>query len=206
MKVAICVPVYSDPKAEFLASLANMVAAEAGTMAIKTFVVRGLLPMNRNLLAKKALDWRADHVLWADADMSFPPDALSRLMAHNVEIVGVNYPRRDNGQPTTVCGAKGGLEAVENMGLGLCLVNAQTLQKLQERASSQRLPLFHFELQADGAYLGEDHFFFRRARELQIPVHLDHDLSKSIAHVAERLLTNGECNNVDLVRAPSGFG
>jgi len=201
MKVAICTPVYADVKAEFLVSLVNMVAASGNIVVngarleIRTFVSRGLLPMTRNIAAKEALDWEADFVLWADSDMVFTSDALARLLRHDVEIVGVNYPRRDSGLPsasvtTTKENAEAGtVEPVESLGLGLVLMRAATLRRLRDEARKERLPLFHFELR-DNGYLGEDLFFFARCRRLGIPIHLDHALSWDVAHVADRLLTN----------------
>lgn len=176
----------------------------------RTFVSRGLLPMSRNIAAKEALDWPADLVLWADADMAFPRDALIRLLRHDVEIVGVNYPRRDSGLPsasveTTEAAAKAGeLEQVESLGLGLCLIRGSTLRRLRDEARKEGLPLFHFELKESG-YRGEDLFFFDRCRRIGIPIHLDHALSWDVAHAADRLLTfKGSGDGADFVRSPAG--
>ena len=50
----------------------------------------------RNVGAQTALsDPDVTHILWVDSDMTFPPDALSRLLAHDEDIVGVAYPKRD---------------------------------------------------------------------------------------------------------------
>lgn len=48
----------------------------------------------RNLLTRKALDSPATHLLWIDADMSFPRDALLRLLAHRLPLVGGLYFNR----------------------------------------------------------------------------------------------------------------
>ena len=49
----------------------------------------------RNLLTQAALKTPATHLLWIDADMSFPRDALLRLLGHRVPIVaGLYFNRR----------------------------------------------------------------------------------------------------------------
>ena len=48
----------------------------------------------RNSMTKTALDNGADYLLWVDADMIFPPDALVRLLNRNVDIAGTEYRRR----------------------------------------------------------------------------------------------------------------
>lgn len=221
MKIAVCIPVYADPKAHLLQSLANLIARTAATEinyngtllrpTLRTFVVRGLLPINRNMLAVKALDWGADYLLWADADMAFPEDALLRLLARNVAIVGVNYPRRGGGGfsasvATTEADARADrIEEVEQLGLGLCLIVASVVKRLVQQAKKDGLPLFHFELLADGSYLGEDNFFFGRVRRLGIPVHLDHAVSWGVSHVEDRLLTN-DMGRKDADSVPSRSG
>ena len=49
---------------------------------------------NREELAEKALKGDYTHLWFVDTDVTFPPDTLDRLLAHNVEIVGGYYPGR----------------------------------------------------------------------------------------------------------------
>lgn len=50
----------------------------------------------RNVGAEVALDDKeVTHILWIDSDMTFPSDALNRLLAHDKYIVGCAYPKRD---------------------------------------------------------------------------------------------------------------
>jgi hypothetical protein len=41
-----------------------------------------------------------DWLLWLDADMDFPADALIRLLRHNVDIVGGDYRLRRRASPS----------------------------------------------------------------------------------------------------------
>jgi hypothetical protein len=98
--------------------------------------------VGRIKLAELALDWGADYILWADSDHRFPRKALLRLMAHNLDVVGVNYPRVSPPHEFTAAGLDGthlqpgsGLESVMSMGLGLCLVKAAVFQNLPAHGS-----------------------------------------------------------------------
>jgi hypothetical protein len=214
VKIFVAVPHYGDVKAKFAECLGNLIAATP-EHEIRVVFEEGLLPINRNILAVKALAWGAEAVLWADADMTFRPDALARLLKRNVAIVGVNGPRRDTGESTagnfngseraTLIAPKAeGLEQVEQMGLGLVLIEASALKELQDEAVREGMPLFHFELQPSGSYLGEDNFFFARARRRGFKVYVDHAVSSGVGHIGEHISTHAGRADADTVVAPAG--
>jgi len=49
---------------------------------------------NREEIVEKALSRDYSHLWFVDTDVTFPPDTLDRLLAHNVDIVGGYYPGR----------------------------------------------------------------------------------------------------------------
>lgn len=50
---------------------------------------------NQNCLADKAEELGADYLLLMETDMAVPPNALNRLVAHGVDIVGACYAFKD---------------------------------------------------------------------------------------------------------------
>lgn len=106
LKVAVCIPCYSDPKLRFVVSLVGMlnhfhtanITNPDGTpleRTVKVFwVSTSNLQDSRTKLAFDAMLWGADYMLWLDADHTFPAETLARLWAHNLPIVGCNYARR----------------------------------------------------------------------------------------------------------------
>ena len=48
----------------------------------------------RNELAASFLDSDATHLMWVDADVSFPADAVPRLLAHDLDVVAGLYPTK----------------------------------------------------------------------------------------------------------------
>jgi hypothetical protein len=146
MKVSICTPVHGDPKAGYTRSLAAMLLATASLPRAGAFeklrlsytLASGHLLPTRDHLAKAALAAGADKILWIDADQTFPPDTLIRLLARNLRIVGANYVRRGGGGggplATSLAGAPvfttaekaraQEVEEVAGLGLGLVLMDA----------------------------------------------------------------------------------
>ncbi len=221
MKIAICTPYYADVKGGYAYSLATMVMhtmrshiifnGEAIIPEIQIFMRKSsVLPELRNILVDDALKWGANYLLWADADHSFPPDSLLRLLSHNLPVVAVNYPRRTKPTYPTAVGINGGyLWTTEEMakagdvtqakyvGFGLCLIDTRIFDVLQERALAEGRenfwPLFAFEpVVGKKAPIGEDIGFFRKLEEAGIGSYVDHDLSWAIEHFYEIALTNAD--------------
>lgn len=212
MKIAVCTPYYSNVTAEYALSLAEMVNwtvrdanilvnGERTVPCIKIFMRHGsLLPRLRNELAREALAWGADFLLWIDADHSFPERSLFRLLSLNLDVVGVNQPMRTFPTGPTTKSLDGALvwttesmareglvEEVASTGLAFCLMRSSIVAILEK-------PLFATHYWNDGVDegLGEDAFFFARVRGAGIPVHVDHALSWEVKHAFGTMLSNAD--------------
>lgn len=200
-KIAICVPAHDHVPMLFAYDLANLVgfstAALDGDVEIGLNVVTATYAHTaRNQLAEHVLSVGATHVLWIDADMRFPRDALLRLLRHNVAMVGINYSTR--GVPPKFVAIKRiglepgvkserlvtapdstGIEDVEAIGFGLVLMKARVLADVWNSG-----PAFGHEYMPEtGQWVGEDVWFCRRARASGHRILVDHDLSRECAHV-----------------------
>lgn len=202
-KVAVGIPSHGEVSSLTTHSLARMMMqAGAGAahdlveqvgvyMVTNTYIHRA-----REELAEQALKVDATHILWIDADMTFPQDALFRLLQHDKDIVGVNYSKR--GLPPEFTAAKHidwetdedseklvtasdstGLEEVDGIGFGLVLMKTHVFNRL----ASER-PWFWYE-QKDYGHVGEDTYFCKLAQDVGISIYVDHDLSKQCSHVGE---------------------
>ena len=164
LKIALCIPVYGMTHAKFTQSLANMIvhSLEATVvmdqrnvkLALETFMVScSMLTESRHRLVAEALAWEADFMLWLDADHVFPPDALLRLLSHNLPVVGCNYPRRFTPTAPTAAvklddadafprllyttrekAGQGVVEPVAHLGFGLLFVDMRVFDALQHHA------------------------------------------------------------------------
>jgi hypothetical protein len=203
MKGAICVPAHGDWAGKFgqsLVALATYCHAQfpPETDDFALFYEGGsVLPAVRNSLAQRALEYGADWILWIDSDMVFPHDALHRLLAHQVSIVGCNYPRRvDPFTPTAVAlptdkekakphyGADEALTEVHHAGMGLMLTRTQVFKDLKEL--DPKAPWFGFPWNpVRQVTTGEDVAMQSRARVCGHKTYIDNALSEQISHVAE---------------------
>ena len=190
MRLVIAMPCYDTVARETALSL-SMLCFRLGQQPPEGLEWFGIdwrsssnLPESRHVLAVRALEkHRATHILWVDSDMAFPKDALHRLLAHDRDIVGCNYPRRMpphissatdiSGQP--VKHSASGLESVSVIGFGVLLTRASVFTREYE------MPLFsHHDEQG---YCTEDVTFCKKVRASGLEIWVDHDLSREVRHV-----------------------
>ena len=127
----------------------------------------------------------ATHLCFIDSDMMFPKESIKILLSHDKDIIGANYIQRvdqtkwtamTNGESVSSIG-KSGLEEVDTLGMGVCLIKTEVFQKLPK-------PWFGMEWQTEGGYfLGEDISFCRLAKKHGFKIWIDHTLSQSVRHI-----------------------
>ena len=223
MKIAICIPRYGDTKGEFTISLGRMLvhtlsapaAVGAARPEIEIFSITSSdLPVSRNLLLQRAIEWQARYLLWLDADHIFPAQSLVRLLSHRLPVVGCNYARRreppipvaarydEAGQPehvwtTEALAREGAVEEVAHVGLGLCLMDMAILHQVKEHVEkgvgwAHWNPFDRKLLPGTNVRMGEDASFFEELRAAGVKIHVDHALSWYVGHIGEHIYTNEE--------------
>lgn len=183
MRLAIAVPALSNVPAVFANDLAllyaetrNSIPQTTLAMMVGTFVHHA----REKLLHDMASLWGATHILWLDADMTFPPDAALRLLAHDKEVVAANYVTRvPPSRPTAVRDGKfisssgqSGLEEVDHVGMGVFLLNTSVVRDLPS-------PRFWYDSPTET----EDVYFCRLLRNAGQTIYIDHDLSQEVGHI-----------------------
>jgi hypothetical protein len=180
-----------------MASLLDLVIVSANAgIELKRCVARGTdLSANRQNLVAQARESGADHLLFLDADQTFPADGLLRLLARGKDVIGCNYRRRfPPHEPTANVGGEvvatskeralgSPIEEANWLGLGFCLVRLSALPNDGE-------PLFVNGLNRDGSTWSEDSFFFARLRAAGVKVYLDNEVSLEVGHIAETVVWN----------------
>ena len=146
------------------------------------------LCLNRSILIEEALAEGFSHVLWLDDDMTFPADALARLLAHDLPIVASNCTLRLLPiLPTALQGGQrlssheaAGLEQVDRIGLAVALTQVGVFDRIPK-------PWFAWEIDdGNGPRLcSEDEYFCVKAQRAGFDIFIDHDLSQQIGHVGE---------------------
>jgi hypothetical protein len=183
VRLAIAVPARDSVPALFANDLARMYAATCASVPIITLamVIGTFVHQARETLLRDLVDrWGATHVLWLDADMTFPPDTALRLLQHDADVVAANYvtrvvpsrptARRD-GQSVSSVDATG-LEAVDHVGMGVFLMKSSVVAHIPS-------PRFAYSTPTET----EDVYFCRLLRAAGHTIRIDHDLSKDVGHV-----------------------
>ena len=185
MRLAIAVPALESVSAYFANDLAKLYATTLSAVPITTLamMVGTFVHQAREKLLHDVIElWGATHILWLDADMTFPPNTALRLLKHDVDVVALNYvtraePHRPtafrDGLPLTSASEyHTGLEEVDHVGMGVFLMRTSVVQGLPR-------PRFWYSTPTET----EDVYFCRLLRAAGHTIHIDHDLSKEISHV-----------------------
>ncbi len=200
IRILVCTPVYGDSvKRGYAFSVAQSMSffAQAKSDVEKYIDIQMVsssnLAENRHILVSRALDYEATHILFWDADIKAPADAIVRLINHHLPIVACNYAKKepearptayiDTEQYTGPCFTQAqhtGLQQVTSCGFGLMLIEAQVFEKMS-------LPFFQFtQIGQQGMKTEtEDVFFCHKAIEAGFDIVIDHDLSKEIGHIGD---------------------
>lgn len=191
---AICVPHRNIGFPVFWKSLAAL-SKPAGT-ALMTSEGTGIVGQ-RNGLVRLALSQGAEWVLFVDDDHILPQNALERLMAHRVPVVGALFVTK---KPPHIPTAKyrhanddwrgitvdeivaGGLRAVDGIGMGCTLIQREVLEAVGD-------PWFQGN-QLRAGQLGEDLWFCGQARDKGFPVYVDCDLRIPHLTIASVIVTD----------------
>lgn len=72
-----------------------LAAAAQGIQIAETYILRQEVAKARIDLVRSALEADCTHVFFLDDDMTHPPDALTKLLAHNLDIVSGLYLARE---------------------------------------------------------------------------------------------------------------
>ena len=145
---------------------------------------------NREKLMEQAYDMDATHLLFVDTDVTFPPDAINRLISHGKDIVGGQYPARGSGHSTVKFTDDDGnlvsreipdrLFQCHAIPTGLMLIDLEKAKRLER-------PWFWFT-EKDGELEGEDVYFCRKANEAGLGVWCDPQIP--MGHMVEQRLEN----------------
>ena len=185
MKLAIAVPALDHVSAYFANDLALLYAETSRAipqitlaMMVGTFVHQA----REKLLHDVVSIWGATHILWLDADMTFPKDTALRLLRHEKDIVAANYvTRAGTHRPTAVKDGRfvlsrdsTGLESVDAVGMGVFLMDTSVISDLPR-------PRFWYSTPTET----EDVYFCRLLKAAGHEIWIDHDLSKEVGHVGQ---------------------
>ena len=183
-KITIGLPSTGLIRIETAVSLAALVSTTKNMQFYLDTPTTCYIHQNREDIVTKALRMKSDYILFIDSDMAFPPDGLTRLLEHKVDIIGANYNQRSIPIKSVVkldpeCVAEGEVTYVKQsdgivtasfennnepfkcraVGAGFLLINTKVFKKIPQ-------PWFFFRPSSHPkGMIGEDVWFCDRARE-----------------------------------------
>lgn len=197
--IAVAIPAREEVKTKFASDLVLAVCTHVMTQpedVVIPLVSEGtILASQRTELVKEARKSGCTHLLFLDSDMRFPADVIARLMASMLTsgefVVAANCARRKIPTGPTAGNVDGnllktpvfttedstGLEKVDRVGTAVMLIDMKVFDLLPE-------PWFATPWVADkNCFMGEDVYLCHQLKRLNLPIIIDHDLSKEIKHI-----------------------
>ena len=152
-------------------SIAGAVIGAKGQVIDAVLHISCEIASSRTWLVQNALKAGATHLLFVDSDMVFPYEVIPLLLAHNKDIIGVEYNRRKfplegTSEPLTEK-KEGGIYQAKYVGTGVMLINLSIFDKeWVDPKTGNKTPWFSFGRDSQGALaLGEDAWFCYSAQD-----------------------------------------
>lgn len=185
-RIAVAVPSGDTVQADFSLCMAGM-CHSSGDLVVDLFSCKSSIVADaRNIGVRRALEARAEFLLFVDSDMTFPRDTLKRLLRWNRDIVGATYVKRVPPHPPLGTPAdpvatdeNGSLLEMARLPTGLLLIRTAVFDRLTE-------PYFRFGIDEERRVIvGEDYLFCDHARKAGFRVWCDCELSREIGHIGQ---------------------
>jgi GT2 family glycosyltransferase len=90
-RICIGIPTYGTIKSKTALCLLDTLNQNKDLEFLPLFCHSGYIAENFNKIVRIAQDMLCSHIFFVEHDMSFPPDTIKRLLAHDVDAVGVLY-------------------------------------------------------------------------------------------------------------------
>jgi glycosyltransferase involved in cell wall biosynthesis len=181
-KVVVGVPTQEMARRADFYDAINLLQVPEGIELLKTFSHGQSPAKGRNVIIEEALKNDCTHILFLDDDVYPQPDAISRLLIHDKDIVtglyvSRSYPHRpyifSKANPNGSCvwdflyDGKQGLVEIVGAGMGICLIKMEVFRALEK-------PWIRLgELESDNWC--DDLGFFKRVREAGFKIYCDLD-------------------------------
>jgi len=198
VKVGCCIPLDWEwmPKNFVMCMLGIQSHAYRSGEYEVTFFYGRYINFGRQKLAEAAIDAKMDYIFWIDADQTYPEDTISVLLKHDKDIVGGITGKRNDGSPcvwnfTTLeeqlmfrqtkllkqlnTKAMTGLHKVECLGMGGILTKINVFDKIPSPWFQTVYIYANAEIRG-GDSIGEDVYFYQKAKEAGLEVWVDTDI------------------------------
>ncbi len=134
-KVFVALPIYWNVDPLFFQCFLKFMKEHQCEVVVDIAIGDSAVGRCRNDLTRRFLDSDCTHLLWIDTDLVFSAEHVSRLLSHDVDLVGGFYPKKQEGPLCWVCNAcenpeetASGLTTVKYMGTGFMLIKRRVFE------------------------------------------------------------------------------
>lgn len=138
-KLFIGVPVYGGVDPHFFKCWSHLVASNSGQLPYPLILYPhcgdSLVSRARNHVTRMFLESDATHLLFIDSDLVFSSEHITRIMSHDLDIVGGVYCKKSEGDVQVVCNSVGksenrpsGVSEVGYIGTGFLCVSRKVFE------------------------------------------------------------------------------
>lgn len=191
--VVICVPTNGMVHSQFAYFLVDAIryTEKQGIPVTLEMDLGTVLSNQRQVLSDLAVnEYKAEHIMWFDSDMTFPEDVIIRLLEHRKRVVCATYSKRVEPFHPTAFYNIDPVEPVDTEGHGLVQIKYAGMGCMLVRASiMDEIPSPHFPLRwhaPSSTWHGEDMGFCDLLAHNDVKVFCDLDLSREIGHLGTR--------------------
>lgn len=141
VKLFCAFPIYGKPDLCFVESvISELILKQPCPLEIKFVKGESLIPRGRDTLSALFLKSDCTHLLFCDSDQSFTSENVSRLLSHNLPLVGGFVPKKIEGPIQWAINALAnpppvdarGLQEVQYIGSGFLLVRRDVFEAMKE--------------------------------------------------------------------------
>lgn len=209
MKILIATPMHNaECSGLYTKSLLNTVVylqSKGHDVAYEAVMHDALLSRSRNTLVHLFLKIDFDYILFIDADMSFFPEDIEKMINSNVDVIAGAFPKKtiteEYGLSLNNLKQSGELVECDYVGTGIILIKRDVFLKLQDYSEKyinvdnnfqwmvqgEQVNNFFDTAIVDNQYLPESYLFCKKWRDLGGKIYIYPDMN--IGHVGNFLFS-----------------
>ena len=138
--IFVAVPVYGCVPVGFMQAMMKLEMEASVNISIRFGAGDSLVSRARNSLTAQFLKTDCTHLLFIDSDLIFDAGQVKRLLAHDKDVAGGFYPKKQDGAVQWVCNGKentgpdeSGLIELRYIGTGFMLIKRAVIESMITR-------------------------------------------------------------------------
>jgi len=211
--IVIGVPIPQNVPSDFVRNLIDLISYSKRIPDIEIHYLdrEGVsTAKNRNFILQKAIELKADYILWLDADMLYPHDMIEKYLAQSFDIIGCEYFKRaypyhpvayvSGNNPlkpyvtiNPLVMPKDTIVEVDGLGYGGLMVSMKVYEAMGDKKWTHYGTNFHLPFESEDS-LTHDLQFCKEAKEFGFKIYMHTGVKPG--HIANYVVTQADWERV----------